>query len=216
MPLDIILIPILPLAAFVVQAFFGRRLPRGGDWVPLAAIGLALILSLRLFAQSISAYDPHWQLPLDPWVWLDLNVTRISVGLLVDNITVIMLVVVTLVSGLVHLYSVGYMHGDPRYSRFFGFLAIFSFSMLGLVLVDNFLLLYVFWELVGLSSYLLIGFWYLKSSGFPDSWMRNISISCYFVGSVNYYNSPVCFAGEYSCHFAKHGSFTDPWFTNEQ
>ena len=164
MPLDIILIPILPLAAFAVQAFFGRRLPRGGDWVPLAAIGLALILSLRLFAQSISAYDPHWQLPLDPWVWLDLNVTRISVGLLVDNITVIMLVVVTLVSGLVHLYSVGYMHGDPRYSRFFGFLAIFSFSMLGLVLVDNFLLLYVFWELVGLSSYLLIGFWYEKPS----------------------------------------------------
>jgi NADH-quinone oxidoreductase subunit L len=160
----IILIPLLPLLAFVIQGFFGRRLPRGGDWVSLIGIGLALILSLRLFAQAITAYDPLWQIPLESFVWLDLNVTRISVGLLVDNITVIMLVVVTLVSSLVHLYSTGYMHGDPRYSRFFGFLGIFSFSMLGLVLVDNFLLLYVFWELVGLSSYLLIGFWYEKNS----------------------------------------------------
>lgn len=164
MPLSILLIPILPLAGFAVQAFFGRRLPRGGDWVPLAGIGAAFLLSLRLFAQALTAYDPDWSIETSPWVWLDLDLTHISVGLLVDNITVIMLMVVTVVSGLVHLYSTGYMHGDPRYSRFFGFLGLFSFSMLGLVLVDNFLLLYVFWELVGLSSYLLIGFWYEKPS----------------------------------------------------
>ncbi len=162
MPLDLLLIPVLPLAAFAVQTFWGRRLPRGGDWVPLAAISIAFLLSLRYFIQALSAYDSGWHLELDSWVWLDLSAATITVGLLVDNLTAVMLMVVTVVSGLVHLYSVGYMHGDPRYSRFFGFLAIFSFSMLGLVLVDNFLLLYVFWELVGLSSYLLIGFWYEK------------------------------------------------------
>ena len=164
MPLDLLFIPVLPLAAFAVQAFWGRRLPRGGDWVPLAAISISFLLSLRYFILALSAYDPGWRLELDTWVWLDLSSAKISVGLLVDNITAVMLMVVTVVSGLVHLYSIGYMHGDPRYSRFFGFLAIFSFSMLGLVLVDNFLLLYVFWELVGLSSYLLIGFWYEKPS----------------------------------------------------
>ncbi len=164
MPLDLLFIPVLPLAAFAVQAFWGRRLPRGGDWVPLAAISISFLLSLRYFILALSAYDPGWRLELDSWVWLDLSSAKISAGLLVDNITAVMLMVVTVVSGLVHLYSIGYMHGDPRYSRFFGFLAIFSFSMLGLVLVDNFLLLYVFWELVGLSSYLLIGFWYEKPS----------------------------------------------------
>ncbi len=164
MPVDLLLIPTLPLLAYVIQAFLGRRLPRGGDWVPLAAIAIAFLLSFRLFIQAFSAYDPNFRIALERWTWLDLGAARIAVGLLIDNMTVIMLMVVTLVSGLVHLYSVGYMHGDPRYARFFGFLALFSFSMLGLVMVDNFLLLYVFWELVGLSSYLLIGFWYEKPS----------------------------------------------------
>ena len=158
----VILIPLLPLGAYGVQAFFGRRLPRGGDWVPLAAIAASFALSVGLFYEILTAYDPLYRIALPRWTWLDLATTQITVGLLVDNIAVIMLMVVTLVSGLVHLYSVGYMHGDPRYYRFFGFLGLFSFSMLGLVLVDNFLLLYVFWELVGLSSYLLIGFWYEK------------------------------------------------------
>ncbi len=164
MPVDLLLIPALPLLAYAIQAFLGRRLPRGGDWVPLAAIAIAFLLSFRLFIQAFSAYDPNFRIALERWTWLDLGSARIAVGLLIDNMTVIMLMVVTVVSGLVHLYSVGYMHNDPRYARFFGFLALFSFSMLGLVMVDNFLLLYVFWELVGLSSYLLIGFWYEKPS----------------------------------------------------
>ena len=75
-----------------------------------------------------------------------------------------MLVVVTTVSTLVHLYSIGYMHGDPRYGRYFAYLSIFSFSMLGLVLAESFFFIFIFWELVGLSSYLLIGFWFEKKS----------------------------------------------------
>ena len=159
-----LLIPAVPLAAFVIQVFFGRRLPRGGDWVSLSAIVLAFFFSLPFFTQALSAAHPDFRISFGRWTWLDLGTTQIAVGLLVDNITAIMLMVVTLVSGLVHFYSVGYMHGDPRYSRFFGFLSLFSFSMLGLILCDNFLLLYLFWELVGLSSYLLIGFWYEKPS----------------------------------------------------
>jgi NADH-quinone oxidoreductase subunit L len=88
----------------------------------------------------------------------------LNVGILVDNITAVMLLVVTGVSTLVHLFSIGYMHGDPRYNRFFAYLSIFSFSMLGLVLSESFFFIYVFWELVGLSSYLLIGFWFEKKS----------------------------------------------------
>ncbi|HLA40601.1 MAG TPA: proton-conducting transporter membrane subunit, partial [Candidatus Glassbacteria bacterium] len=159
-----LLIAAIPLAAFLVQVFFGRRLPRGGDWVSLLAIVLAFCFSLPFFYRALAAYDPHFRMPFERWTWLDLGDFRIAVGILMDNITAIMLMVVTVVSGVVHFYSVGYMHGDPRYPRFFGFLSLFSFSMLGLVLVDNFLLLYVFWELVGLSSYLLIGFWYERPS----------------------------------------------------
>ena len=159
-----LLILLLPLLGFAIQVFFGRKLPRGGDWVPLTCIGVAFLLSLRIFIQALTAYDPNFEIRFGPFVWLDLTSHKITVGILVDNITSIMLMVVTVVSLLVHLYSTEYMHGDPKYSRFFGFLGIFSFSMLGLVLVDNFLLLYVFWELVGLSSYLLIGFWFERDA----------------------------------------------------
>jgi len=89
---------------------------------------------------------------------------RVGEVRLIDNVTVIMLLVVTLVSTLVHVFSMGYMSDDPRYSRFFAFLSIFTFSMLGLVLCHNVFALYMFWELVGLSSYLLIGFWFEKKS----------------------------------------------------
>ena len=85
-------------------------------------------------------------------------------GFLFDSVTGVMLIVVTLVSSLVHIFSMGYMHGDPYYSRFFAFLSLFSFSMLFLVVSDNLLGIYIGWELVGVCSYLLIGFWYHKQS----------------------------------------------------
>jgi NADH-quinone oxidoreductase subunit L len=89
---------------------------------------------------------------------------NVEFGVLIDNLTVVMLVVVTLISTLVHFFSIGYMKDDVRYSRYFAYLGFFSFSMLGIVITDNLLLMYVFWELVGLSSYLLIGHWYEKKS----------------------------------------------------
>jgi len=98
------------------------------------------------------------------FTWIDLGGFHLNAGILVDGMTAVMLMVVTTVSFFVHLYSTGYMHGDRRYERFFAFLGFFTFSMLGIVLSNNLFFLYVFWELVGLSSYLLIGFFFHKHS----------------------------------------------------
>jgi NADH-quinone oxidoreductase subunit L len=157
-------IPLLPLAAFFINIAMGKRLPRKGDWVSLGAIALGLAISIGIFYEVFRAYDPNFKYHI-VFPWIDLG-GRFVVqgGILIDNITAVMLLVVTGVSTLVHLYSIGYMHGDPRYSRFFAYLSIFSFSMLGLVLSDSFFFIYIFWELVGLSSYLLIGFWFEKKS----------------------------------------------------
>ncbi len=86
-----LLIPILPLVAFAIQMFFGRRLPRGGDWVSLLAIVISFLLSFQFFFQAFTAYDPNFKVPLEPWTWLNLGITQIQVGLLIDNITTIML-----------------------------------------------------------------------------------------------------------------------------
>ncbi len=153
-----------PLAAFAVVIFFGKKLPRGGDFVSLFAIWSGLAASLYLFfTQMLGHYDPNFALSyrFDWLVWGDYT---LNIGVALDNMAMMMLVVVTLVSALVHLFSVGYMKGDLKYHRFFAFLSFFSFSMLGLVLADNLLVIYAFWELVGLSSYLLIGFWHEKKA----------------------------------------------------
>jgi NADH-quinone oxidoreductase subunit L len=153
-----------PLAAFTVVIFFGKKLPRGGDWVSLFAIGSGLLASLYLFfTKMLAHYDPAYG-EFYTWNWLVWGSYKLQVGLALDNMAIMMLVVVTLVSGVVHLFSVGYMHGDPKYPRFFAFLSFFSFSMLGLVLADNLFVIYAFWELVGISSYLLIGFWHERTA----------------------------------------------------
>jgi NADH-quinone oxidoreductase subunit L len=158
-----ILIPVLPLIGFTIQMFFGKRLPRGGDFLCIGLISTSLVLSILTFIRIFSHGDPNY-VETFGWEWIVFGDVSLSWGFLLDTLTGVMLIVVSLVSSLIHLYSVGYMHGDPRYSRYFGYLGIFSFSMLGLILTDNLLGLYVFWELVGLSSYLLIGFWFEKTS----------------------------------------------------
>jgi NADH-quinone oxidoreductase subunit L len=116
-----------------------------------------------IFGRMLANYDPAFKITLT-FEWIRIGTVNISFGILIDNLTVVMLVVVTLVSAFVHLFSIGYMQDDVRYSRYFAYLALFSFSMLGLVLVDNFFGIYIFWELVGVCSYLLIGHWYEKKS----------------------------------------------------
>ncbi len=158
------IIPFLPLLSFFVNIAVGKRLPRKGDWLSLATIATCLAMSIGIFYEVFQAYDPNFRYHIAfPWITIG-DRALLNTGILIDNVTAVMLLVVTIVSTLVHLFSIGYMHGDPKYNRFFAYLSIFSFSMLGLVLAESLLFIYIFWELVGLSSYLLIGFWFEKKS----------------------------------------------------
>ncbi|MEI7825565.1 MAG: NADH-quinone oxidoreductase subunit L [Chlorobiaceae bacterium] len=165
-----IVVLLLPLLSFVILIFFNRRLPRRGDFIGLGILGTAFGISAYIFwSVIVQAYDPAFRIAWD-FTWIDLgNVPgvgplQIKMGVVIDNLTAIMLAMVTLISLLVHLYSTGYMAGDKNYGRYFAFLGIFTFSMLGIVLSDNLFSIYIFWELVGLSSYLLIGFFFEKDS----------------------------------------------------
>ena len=153
----------LPLASYALTFFFGKKLPRRGDFIGVGFMGIAELLALRIFIHFWQVGDPAYRVE-GAFNWVDLGGFRIDAGILVDGMTSVMLMVVCTISFLVHLYSTGYMHGDRRYERFFAFLGFFTFSMLGIVLSNNLFFLYVFWELVGLSSYLLIGFFFHKHS----------------------------------------------------
>ena len=153
----------LPLLAFVIQIFFGKRLPREGDWVSIGAISITLILAITMFIKMHLSGDPELKYEAS-FVWLDMGAFTISLGFLVDNITIIMLLIVALISTCTHIFSTAYLKGDIRYSRYFGYLGLFTFSMNGIVLANNLMSMYMFWELVGVSSYLLIGHWFEKDS----------------------------------------------------
>ncbi|MFQ6616792.1 MAG: NADH-quinone oxidoreductase subunit L, partial [Fidelibacterota bacterium] len=158
-----LLILVLPLAAFVIQIFLGRRLPRQGDWVSVGAVVLTLCIALAMFGFMLYSYDFDIRYETT-WTWFDLGAMTMEVGVLIDTITIVMLLVVAVVSSLCHIYSIGYMARDPRYARYFAYLSLFTFSMNGIVLSNNLFTIFIFWELVGLSSYLLIGFWFERDS----------------------------------------------------
>ncbi|MBF0456369.1 MAG: NADH-quinone oxidoreductase subunit L [Nitrospirae bacterium] len=156
-----ILIPVLPLAAFLLNIVLGKALfKKHAHFVAIAAVAVSLFLSVRAFIEAATGTVINQDL----YTWITSGTFKVSAGFLVDQLTAIMLIVVTSVSFLVHIYSIGYMHGDEGYPRFFSFLSLFTFSMLMLVMSNNFLQLYFGWEAVGLCSYFLIGFWYEKKS----------------------------------------------------
>ena len=148
-------IPLLPLAAFVAVTFWGERLPGRGAYVSIAAIVLAGLAGLALLVEV--AHGARADLT---YTWVTLGARPLVVGFVVDPLSAVMLAMVGVVSSPITIYSVGYMAGDPRYPRFFAYFSLFQFSMLFLVLADNLLFIYMGWELVGLCSYLLIGFWF--------------------------------------------------------
>jgi NADH-quinone oxidoreductase subunit L len=153
------LIPVLPLASFAILVLFGKRLKATSAYVSISAVLLAFILSLVVLLRVVLGESLELTVP-----WIKLDTFKISVGLLIDSLSAIMLVVVTSVSAFIQIYSIGYMHGEKRYPWYFAALSLFTASMLGLVLAPNFVQLYITWELVGLCSYLLIGFWFEKKS----------------------------------------------------
>ena len=168
-----LIILVCPLIGFVLQVFLGKKLPRQGDWLPTAFIavplGISIYMVTRLFGAEHGIEAQKWVPELGKnWISAGgdnkASLFSLSFGISVDNLTIIMLFVVTLVSFLVHLYSMGYMHGEVRYNRFFAFLQLFSFSMLGLCITSNLLFMFMFWELVGVCSYFLIGFYFEKKS----------------------------------------------------
>ena len=159
-----LLILFLPLVSFVMQLTIAKKLGDKADYLPLSIIGSTLVLSLYIFYHVIVLGHGHFH-PINISVgWITTSALSVSLGIYVDSITSIMLCVVSLISFLVHLYSTEYMKGDKRYLRYFAFLGLFTFSMNGIVLADSLFMMYLFWELVGLSSFLLIGFWFEKDS----------------------------------------------------
>lgn len=149
------LIVALPVLAFVLCLFFGWHLPRGGGFITVLATFAGLVLSLGIFTEIYPDKIVHQSMP-----WF----ANFNVGILIDPLALVMLLMVTFVVTLIHTYANGYMNGDPGAARYFAEAALFTASMLGLIYADNLLQLFIFWELVGLCSYLLIGFWYRKPS----------------------------------------------------
>lgn len=156
-------IVLAPLLASVVTGLFGRIIGRSAaHWLTIIGVTISFLLSLVVFKQVI--FDQISHTSIDIYQWLSLGDFDFKIGFLIDPLTVTMMVVVTFVSLMVHVYTIGYMHDDPGYQRFFSYISLFTFSMLMLVMANNFLQLFFGWEAVGLVSYLLIGFWYTKDS----------------------------------------------------
>ncbi len=159
----VLLLLVLPLLGFVLTALVGRRLGTRAWLFAVPLIVLTWVVGMVVVYQSVSgAYGEALRFTV--YRWIPAGAFQVDFNLAVDNLTAMLLVVVTTVGMLVHVYSIGYMAHDPGRWRFFAYLNLFMFSMLLLVLADNFLLLFVAWELVGLCSYLLIGFWYRRRS----------------------------------------------------
>ncbi|MGB8992989.1 MAG: NADH-quinone oxidoreductase subunit L [Desulfobaccales bacterium] len=159
------LIPLFPLIGFLINGLLGKSLPKGVvGTIGSAAVGLSFLVTVKIFLEVL-------QLPVDArsvekvvYTWITSGPFQVSVAYLIDPLSLIMLLVVSGVSTLIHIYSIGYMYEDEGFYRYFAYLNLFVFAMLTLVSANNFLLMFVGWEGVGLCSYLLIGFWYEKQS----------------------------------------------------
>ncbi|MGD9602720.1 MAG: NADH-quinone oxidoreductase subunit L [Gammaproteobacteria bacterium] len=156
-------IVIAPLVGAIAAGLFGRAIGRGGaHWITILGVGLSFVLSCIVFRDIILGGVAPQNIPV--YTWMSSGGVDFQVGFLIDPLTVTMMVVVTFVSWMVHIYTIGYMHDDPGYQRFFAYISLFTFSMLMLVMSNNFLQLFFGWEAVGLVSYLLIGFWFKRET----------------------------------------------------
>ena len=154
-----LIIPFAPLAGAILAGLFGRAIGRAGAHsVTILSVLVSFVCSVLVFQDVMAGNVFNGSV----YTWITSGETRLEIGFLIDRLTAIMMIVVTFVSLMVHLYTVGYMAEDPGYQRFFSYISLFTFSMLMLVMANNFLQLFFGWEAVGLVSYLLIGFWYTR------------------------------------------------------
>lgn len=189
-----LLIPLLPLFAAIAVGLFGRALPRAAaHWLTIPAVAGSFGLSMYVF-------DNGHVFNGAVYTWLTSGGTSFEIGFLIDKLSMVMMLVVTFVSLMVHIYTVGYMKDDPGYSRFFSYISLFTFAMLMLVMSNNFLQLFFGWEAVGLVSYLLIGFWYTRPTAVYANlkaflvnrvgdfgFLLGIGMVLYHLGSLDYY-----------------------------
>ncbi len=156
-----LLVPLAPLAGALIAGLGGRRIGRAGaHWVTIIGVAISFAASCLIFLDVLDGAVFNGPV----YTWLVSDGIRFEIGFLIDRLSALMMVVVTFVSLMVHVYTVGYMADDPGYQRFFAYIALFTFSMLMLVMANNFLQLFFGWEAVGVVSYLLIGFWYTRPS----------------------------------------------------
>ncbi len=154
-----LLIPFAPLLGAVIAGLFGRAIGRAGAHsVTILGVLVSFIGSVVVFMDVLDGNTFNGNL----YTWMRMGETALAIGFQIDRLSALMMVVVTFVSLMVHVYTIGYMAGDPGYQRFFAYISLFTFSMLMLVMANNFLQLFFGWEAVGLVSYLLIGFWYTR------------------------------------------------------
>jgi NADH:ubiquinone oxidoreductase subunit 2 (subunit N) len=156
-------IVLAPLIGAIIAGFFGKQIGRSGaHWVTIIGVAISCVLSILVFKHINIDGGAIFNGTIYQWMAVDgLN---LEVGFLVDELTSMMMVVVTFVSLMVHIYTIGYMKEDPGYQRFFSYISLFTFSMLMLIMANNFMQLFFGWEAVGLVSYLLIGFWYTRDT----------------------------------------------------
>jgi NADH-quinone oxidoreductase subunit L len=195
-PTLLLVIALAPLAGAVIAGLFGRSIGRTGSHVvTIAGVGLSCVLSVWVLIQVIGG--AHYNATV--YTWMQVGSLKMDVGFLIDSLSALMMVIVTFVSLMVHVYTIGYMSDDPGYQRFFAYISLFTFSMLMLVMSNNMLQLFFGWEAVGLVSYLLIGFWYTKPSAvFANlkafvvnrvgdfGFILGIGLALAYTGSLNY------------------------------
>ena len=192
----LLVIALAPLAGAIIAGLFGRTIGRTGSHVvTIAGVGLSCVLSVWVLIQVIGG--AHYNGTV--YTWMQVGSLKMDVGFLIDSLSALMMVIVTFVSLMVHVYTIGYMSDDPGYQRFFAYISLFTFSMLMLVMSNNMLQLFFGWEAVGLVSYLLIGFWYTKPSAvFANlkafvvnrvgdfGFILGIGLALAYTGSLNY------------------------------
>ncbi|MFT5811964.1 MAG: NADH-quinone oxidoreductase subunit L, partial [Rubritalea sp.] len=192
-------IPLASLFGAIIAGFFGNKIGRSvAHWVTILGVGTSFALALVVLKDV--AFDGAAVYNEALYTWMVSDGIRFEVGFLVDSLTAIMMVVVTSVSLMVHIYTIGYMHDDPGYQRFFSYISLFTFAMLMLVMSNNFLQLFFGWEAVGLVSYLLIGFWFKKDTAIYANlkaflvnrvgdfgFLLGIAVILMYTGSLDYY-----------------------------
>jgi NADH-quinone oxidoreductase subunit L len=191
-----LVVPLAPLVGSILAGLFGKMIGRAGAHVvTILGVAIAFVASVLVY-QDVQAGNV-FNGPL--YVWATSGGLSFEVGFLIDSLTVMMMLVVTFVSLMVHLYTIGYMHEDPGYQRFFSYISLFTFSMLMLVMSNNFVQLFFGWEAVGLVSYLLIGFWYTRPTAIYANmkaflvnrvgdfgFLLGIGLVAAYAGSLNY------------------------------